>query len=94
VVGAVANAVVAGSGSTTGVLILKASGASWVEVTDARGVIQLRKTMSPGEVQGVSGVLPMAVVLGRAGVMSVLIRDVPLDVGAVSKDNVARFEVK
>lgn len=94
VVGAVANAVVAGSGSTTGVLILKASGASWVEVTDARGVVQLRKTMSPGEVQGVSGVLPMAVVLGRAGVMSVLIRDVPLDVGAVSKDNVARFEVK
>ena len=94
VVGAVANAVVAGSGSTTGVLILKASGASWVEVTDARGVVQLRKTMSPGEVQGVSGVLPLAVVLGRAGVMSVRIRDVPFDVGAVSKDNVARFEVK
>jgi cytoskeleton protein RodZ len=50
--------------------------------------------MSPGEVQGVSGVLPLAVVLGRAGVMSVRIRDVPFDVGAASKDNVARFEVK
>ena len=93
-VGAAANAIVAGSGSTTGILVLQASGASWVEVTDAKGVVHLRKTMSQGEVQGVSGVLPMAVVLGRAGVMAVRIRDVPFDLGAVSKDNVARFEVK
>jgi cytoskeleton protein RodZ len=50
--------------------------------------------MAQGEVQGVSGVLPMAVVLGRAGVMTVQIRGVPFDVGAVTKDNVARFEVK
>jgi cytoskeleton protein RodZ len=94
VVGVVANPIVDGSGSTTGILSLMASGASWVEVTDATGVVQLRKTMSQGEVQGVSGALPMAVVLGRAGVMSVRIRDVPLDLGAVTKDNVARFEVK
>ena len=94
VVGAVANPIVDGSGSTTGILSLMASGASWVEVTDATGVVQLRKTMGQGEVQGVSGALPMAVVLGRAGVMSVRIRDVPLDLGAVTKDNVARFEVK
>ena len=93
-VGAAAKAIVAGSGSTTGILLLQASGASWVEVTDAKGVVHLRKTMSQGEVQGVSGALPMAVVLGRAGVMSVRIRDVPLDLGAVTKDNVARFEVK
>ena len=93
-VGAAAKAIVAGSGSTTGILLLQARGASWVEVTDAKGVVHLRKTMSQGEVQGVSGALPMAVVLGRAGVMSVRIRDVPLDLGAVTKDNVARFEVK
>jgi cytoskeleton protein RodZ len=90
----VANATVAGSGSTAGILLLTSSGASWVEVTDAKGVVQLRKTMSQGEVQGVSGALPMAVVLGRAGVIAVRIRDVPFDVGAVTKDNVARFEVK
>ena len=93
-VGAAAKAIVAGSGSTTGILLLQARGASWVEVTDAKGVVHLRKTMSQGEVQGVSGALPMAVVLGRAGVMAVRIRDVPFDLGAVSKDNVARFEVK
>ena len=93
-VGTVASAIVAGSGATTGVLVLQANGASWVEVTDAKGVIQLRKTMSQGEVQGVSGVLPMAVVLGRAGVMAVRVRGVPFDFGAVTKDNVARFEVK
>jgi cytoskeleton protein RodZ len=93
-IGAAANTTVTGSGSTTGVLVLQASGASWVEVTDAKGVVQLRKSMAQGEVQGVSGVLPMAVVLGRAGVMTVQIRGVPFDVGAVTKDNVARFEVK
>ena len=93
-IGAAAKVIVAGSGSTTGLLLLQASGASWVEVTDAKGVVHLRKTMSQGEVQGVSGVLPMGVVLGRAGVMAVRIRDVPFDLGAVSKDNVARFEVK
>ena len=92
--GVAANTIVTGSGSTTGVLVLQASGASWVEVTDAKGVVQLRKTMVQGEVRGVSGVLPMAVVLGRAGVMVVQIRGVPFDVGAVTKDNVARFEVK
>ena len=93
-IGAAANTTVTGSGSTTGVLVLQASGASWVEVTDAKGVVQLRKTMAQGELQGVSGVLPMAVVLGRAGVMTVQIRGVPFDVGAATKDNVARFEVK
>jgi cytoskeleton protein RodZ len=93
-IGVAANTTVTGSGSTTGVLVLQASGASWVEVTDAKGVVQLRKTMAQGELQGVSGVLPMAVVLGRAGVMTVQIRGVPFDVGAVTKDNVARFEVK
>ena len=93
-IGAAANTTVTGSGLTTGVLVLQASGASWVEVTDAKGVVQLRKTMAQGELQGVSGVLPMAVVLGRAGVMTVQIRGVPFDVGAVTKDNVARFEVK
>ena len=93
-IGAAAKVIVAGSGSTTGLLLLQASGASWVEVTDAKGVVHLRKTMSQGEVQGVSGVLPMGVVLGRAGVMAVRIRDVQFVLGAVSKDNVARFEVK
>lgn len=75
-------------------LTLTARGASWVEVTDAKGVLQLRKLTTDGEVLQVSGMLPLAVVLGRADVVSVAVRGQALDVAAVSKNNVARFEVK
>ena len=89
-----AKAIVAGSGVRTGILVLQARAASWVEVTDAKGVVQLRKIMNQGEVQGVSAPLPLSVVLGHAEVMDVLVRSVRLDTQAVTKDKVARFEVK
>lgn len=89
-----AKAIVAGSGDRTGILVLQSRAASWVEVTDARGVVQLRKIMNQGEVQGVSAPLPLSVVLGHAEVMDVLVRGVRLDTQAVTKDKVARFEVK
>jgi len=78
----------------TPLLTLTARGASWVEVTDAKGILQLRKMTSDGEVLQVSGVLPLSVVLGRSDVVSVSVRGQALDVAAVSKNNVARFEVK
>lgn len=76
------------------VLGLVARGASWVEVVDAKGISQLRKTTAYGEVLQVSGALPLVVVLGRADLMSASVRGQPLDLTTVSKDNVARFEVK
>lgn len=89
-----AKTVVAGSDARTGVLVLQARGTSWVEVTDAKGVVQVRKIMNQGDVQGISGPLPLAVVLGRAAVVDVLVRGTPLDIQAATKDKVARFEVK
>ena len=89
-----AKSIVAGSGALTGVLVLQARGASWVEVTDARGVVQVRKIMNQGDVLGISGPLPLAVVLGRAEVVDVLVRGTPLDIQSATKDKVARFEVK
>ncbi len=77
-----------------GMLVLKARGASWVEVTDASDVVQLRKTLANGENVVVSGVLPLRVVLGRADLIDVLVRAKSFDVSGFSKDNVARFEVK
>lgn len=84
----------AGSPLSASLLTLQARGQSWVEVTDAQGNSQLRKTINAGELLQVSGVLPLSVVLGRADVVSVLVRGKPLDVTAFSKDNVARFEVQ
>lgn len=95
--GAVANstpAIVPGSGATTGLLVFKASGSSWIEVVDANGVVQVRKTLGDREVVGVSGGLPLSVVIGRADATEVQVRGKPFDLTGIAKNNVARFEVK
>ena len=87
-------AAVPGSGATAGAVVFKAHGASWVEVIDANRVVQVRRNLSDGEVVGVSGAMPLSVVVGRADHTEVLIGDQPFDLSAVTKDRVARFEVK
>lgn len=77
-----------------GVLALHALGSSWVEVVDAKGIVQLRKTLTKDEVITVSGALPLAVVLGRADLVLVTVRGQPLNAVSLANDNVARFEVK
>ena len=87
-------ALVEGPASRSGLLVLQARGLSWVEVTDAKGEVQLRKLLSKGDVHGFSAALPMSVVLGNVDMMSVEIRGVNFDLTASTKDKVARFEVK
>jgi cytoskeleton protein RodZ len=77
-----------------GTIVFIAKGESWVEVTDAKGVVVLRRTLAAGETAGASGSLPLAAVVGRVDATQVQVRGRPFDLGAVSKDNVARFEVK
>lgn len=78
----------------TGIMVFKAIGESWVEVTDAKGIVVLRRILTPGEVVGASGALPLAAVVGRVDATQVQVRGRAFDLNAVSKDNVARFEVK
>lgn len=82
------------SPAAAGIIVFKAKGMSWVEVTDARGTVVLRRTLAAGEEAGASGVLPLAAVVGRVDATQVEVRGKAFDLGAVSKDNVARFEVK
>ena len=76
------------------VLQFKAKGTAWVQVTDAKGVQLLSKTLQAGEIIGVAGALPLAVVVGRVDLTSVELHGKPYDLGAVAQNNVARFEVK
>ena len=69
-------------------------GTAWVEVSDAGGVVQLRKTMASGESAGASGALPLSVTVGRADSIEVLVRGKSFDLTPFVKDNVARFKVK
>jgi len=77
-----------------GIVVFKAKGESWVEVTDAKGVVIVRRTLAAGEEVGASGVLPLAAVVGRVDATQVQVRGKPFDLSPVSRDNVARFEVK
>ncbi len=76
------------------ILMLTARGNSWVEVTDAKRSVVLRKIMVAGESQNLGGMLPLAVILGRANLLDVQVRGKAVDLLPLTKDNVARFEVK
>lgn len=92
---AVAAAAAASTAPGPGIVSFRAAkGPSWVEVTDAKGVIALRRLLATGETAGASGVLPLAVTIGSAGTTEVQVRGKAFDLAAVSRDNVARFEVK
>lgn len=93
-VSAAAPANVAGSGAATGIAVFKAHGSSWLEVVDANGTVQVRKTLNNGDVVGVSGVLPLSAVVGRTAAVEVEVRGKPFDLTRHAKDNVARFEVR
>jgi cytoskeleton protein RodZ len=77
-----------------GLVVFKAKGATWVEVIDAKGIVQLRKTLSAGDVASAAGALPLSVVIGRADVLEVDVRGKAFSLASIVKDNVARFEVK
>jgi cytoskeleton protein RodZ len=80
--------------TNSGPLKLSAKGDSWIEVLDAGGAILLRRTLTQGESLVLSGKLPLTVVLGRADLVTVWVRDQVFDTSTFLKDNVARFEVK
>jgi cytoskeleton protein RodZ len=77
-----------------GILHFKAKEESWVEVVDGKGVVQLRRTLASGDSVGASGTLPLTVVVGRAEAVEVNVRGKAFALTGLTKDGVARFEVK
>ncbi|HXE48047.1 MAG TPA: RodZ domain-containing protein [Ramlibacter sp.] len=80
--------------AASAIVVFRTKSPSWVEVTDAKGVVAVRRLLAPGEAAGVSGALPLQVTVGRADATEVQVRGKPFDLQSVSRDNVARFEVK
>ncbi len=80
--------------AASGVVVFSVKTDTWVEVTDARGATSLRRLIPAGETVGASGNLPLAVTVGRANTTQVTVRGQPFDLAPVSRDNVARFQVK
>lgn len=80
--------------AAVGVLQVHADQRSWVEVTDARGRSLISRLLEAGEDVGLDGVLPFKVSIGNAGATKVVFRGQPLELGAFTRDNVARLELK
>lgn len=77
-----------------GIIVFRTKAASWIQVTDARGVVPLRRLLAAGESAAASGALPLTVTVGSASNTNVQVRGKPFDLAPVSRDDVARFEVK
>jgi cytoskeleton protein RodZ len=84
----------AAGATPAGIVVFKARGESWIQVTDAKGSVALRKLLAPGESAAASGALPLSVTVGSVSATDVQVRGKPFDLAPVSRDNVARFEVK
>jgi len=75
-------------------LIFRARTDSWIQVRDASGATTLQRVITAGERVAAPGKPPFAVVVGKADATEVLVRGKVFDLVSVSRDNVARFEVK
>lgn len=71
-----------------------AKGGSKIKVTDANGMVVLDRALRAGEFVSLSGALPLVVVVSRANVIQVQVRGQAFDLASVTKNNIARFEVK
>ena len=85
------NDALAGSSAT---LVLRARGQSWVQVKDGAGAVVLQRNLAVDESVSVDAPPPLAVIIGRADATEVLVRGKPFSLLGVSRENVARFEVK
>ncbi|MBX3606336.1 MAG: helix-turn-helix domain-containing protein [Piscinibacter sp.] len=77
-----------------GVLLLRTSAESWVEVLDGRGQVLLSRVLLPGEAVGLDGTMPMKLTIGNAGATEVSFRGRSVDLAPRTRDNVARLELK
>lgn len=77
-----------------GIVVFRTRGASWVQVTEAGGASVLRRLMNAGESAAATGKLPLSVTVGDATQTEVQVRGKPFDLAPLTRDNVARFEVK
>jgi cytoskeleton protein RodZ len=77
-----------------GIVVFKAQAQSWIQVTDGKGNVALRKLLAAGESASATGALPLTVTVGSVSATQVEVRGQPFDLAALARDNVARFEVK
>lgn len=77
-----------------GPLQLKAAQQTWIEVVDGRSQVLMSRMLQPGEAVVLDGAMPLKLKVGNAAGTEVAFRGQVVDLAAVTRDNVARFELK
>ena len=75
-------------------LVIRAKAQTWVQVRNAAGQVLLQKELASGESYSAEGSPPWSVVIGRADAAEAVVRGQAMDLKAIARNNVARFEVK
>jgi cytoskeleton protein RodZ len=75
-------------------LSVAASQDTWIEVTDSGGRLRIQRVLKQGEDVTFGDGAPYSVVVGNAAGARVLVRGQAMDLAVLTKNNVARFEVK
>lgn len=75
-------------------IVLKLSGKSWIEVTDASGDFRLNNLYQAGTEKTFGGKPPYKVLIGNAAEASLMVNGVAFDLENHSKANVARFTLE
>ena len=87
-------AVVDSAQSGVALLSVAASQDTWIEVTDSGGRLRIQRVLKQGEDVTFGDGAPYSVVVGNAAGARVLVRGQSMDLATLTKNNVARFEVK
>jgi cytoskeleton protein RodZ len=77
-----------------GLLQVRTTAESWVEVLDGRWQPLMSRMVQPGEAIGLDGARPFRLKIGNAAVTQVVFRGQPVELAAYTRDNVAKLELK
>lgn len=80
--------------AAVGLLELRATAETWVEVQDAGAKLLISRKVLAGETVQLDGALPLKVKIGNAAGTDVVFRGQPLSLAPFTRDNVARLELK
>ncbi len=83
-----------GALAAAGLVQLRTSQASWIDVRDAKGATLLSRIVAPGESVGLDGALPIRLVIGNASATQLGFRGQAVDLATRTRDNVARVELQ
>jgi cytoskeleton protein RodZ len=76
-----------------GLLGVKVSSETWIEVQDARGQTLLSRKVAAGESLGLDGDVPLRLTIGNAAATQLTFRGQPVDLSANTVANVARLQL-